>query len=300
MNKHGQPAIHAGNSWKYKLRETATGYLFVWPYVIGFIVFFAYPVLFSGYISLGNYAMAKGGFMVEFVGLRHYIDILMTNIEFTQVVWKTLTETVVKTPLIVVFSLIIAILLNKKVPGQAVFRTICFLPFLLGTGNVLRQLLGMGAGADTLSVARGILLPPNIQTYIGPALTQVAMAFFDNITLILWRSGVSIILFLSGLQSISPALYEAAVMDGASEWESFWKITLPMMTNVMLLTTVFALIESFCDPSNAIVDKFYRLAFNDLKYSVSAAMSWIYFVIVLLFVGIVFLILGRFRYSEFD
>ena len=73
-----------------------------------------------------------------------------------------------------------------------------------------------------------------------------------------------------------------------------------MMTNVMLLTTVFALIESFCDPSNAIVDKFYRLAFNDLKYSVSAAMSWIYFVIVLLFVGIVFLILGRFRYSEFD
>lgn len=300
MSKHNQPPIRRNASLKHKFRETATGYLFIWPYVIGFIAFFAYPIIFSGYISFGDYAMAKGGFTVEFVGFQNYIDILMTNIEFSQVVWTTLTETVIKTPLIVVFSLIIAILLNKKIPGQSIFRAICFLPFLLGTGNVLRQLLGMGAGSETLSVARGIMLPASIQAYIGSTLTNIATAFFDNITLILWRSGVPIILFLSGLQSISPALYEAAIMDGASEWEIFWKVTLPMMANVMLLTTVFSLIESFCDPSNAIVDMFYQLAFGDLKYSLSAAMSWIYFIIVLLFVGIVFLILGRFRYSEFD
>ena len=165
---------------------------------------------------------------------------------------------------------------------------------------MLRQLLGMGVGTETLSVARGIMLPAYIQEYIGPTLTQLATAFFNNITLILWRSGVPIILFLSGLQSIPNTLYEAAVIDGANQWETFWKVTLPMMANVMLLTAVFTLIESFCDPSNAIVDMFYNKAFVNMEYSISAAMSWVYFFIVLVFVGLLFLILGRFRYSEYD
>ena len=289
-----------GKRFRRGVRQSAAGYLFVWPYVIGFLIFFAYPIGFSAYISLGEYSMARGGYTVEFVGLENYIQVLITDIEFTQIVGSTLIETVVKTPLIVVFSLIIAILLNKKIPGQAIFRTICFLPFLLGTGNVLRQLLGMGVGTETLSVARGIMLPIYIQEYIGPTLTKIATAFMDNITLILWRSGVPIILFLSGLQSIPAALYEAAVIDGANEWEMFWKVTLPMMTNVMLLTAVFTLIESFCDPSNAIVDMFYQKAFGEMQYSISAAMSWVYFAIVLLFVGLLFLILGRFRYSEYE
>lgn len=289
-----------GARFRRGLRNSASGYLFVFPYVIGFIIFFAYPLCFSGYISLGEYSMARGGYKVEFLGFDNYIRILVTDIEFTKIVSSTVMETVLKTPLIVVFSLIIAILLNKKIPGQAIFRTICFLPFLLGTGNVLRQLLGMGVGADTLSVARGIMLPAYIQEYIGPTLTKLATAFFDNITLILWRSGVPIILFLSGLQSIPDTLYEAAVIDGANQWETFWKVTLPMMANVMLLTAVFTLIESFCDPSNAIVDMFYQKAFGSMEYSISAAMSWVYFFIVLLFVGLLFLILGRFRYSEYD
>lgn len=282
------------------LRETARGYLFVWPYVVGVLLFFGYPLIFSGYISFGEFSLTRGGFKVEMVGFDHYVNAFMTDIEFTQVLWGSIQETVLKTPLIVVFSLIMAILLNKKVPGRALFRTICFLPFLLGSGQVMRMLLGMGADGEALEVARGIILPPYIQEYIGPSLTEAVLAFLDNITLILWRSGVPVILFLSGLQSIPDTLYEAACMDGANEWELFWKVTLPMMANVTLLTAVFTIIESFCDPSNPMVDMFYSRAFRKLEYSSSAAMSWIYFIVVLVFVLMIFLVMKRFTYSEYD
>lgn len=285
---------------KNALRETRYGYLFVWPYVIGFVLFFAFPLLFSGYISLGEFSLARGGFRVEWMGFKHYVDAFLYDITFTQVLTSTIAETALKTPIIVVFSLIIAIILNKRIPGRGIFRTICFLPFLLGTGQVMRQLLGMNIGSDTLSVARGILMPAYIQQALGPTLVRLAEAFFNNITLILWRSGVPIMLFLSGLQSIPPTLYEAAMMDGASEWELFWKVTLPMMGNVMLLTMVFTLIESFCDPSNPMVDMFYDRAFVQLRYSFSAAISWIYFAVVLVFVLLVFLIMRNFRHSEYN
>lgn len=285
---------------KKVLRETANGYFFVWPYLVGVIVFFAYPLVFSGWISFGDFSLARGGFKVDPAGFKHYYNAFMVDIEFTQALWGSAQETMLKTPLIVVFSLIMAILLNKKIPGRAIFRTIFFLPFLLGTGQVMRSLLGMGVNSEALSMARGIIMPVYIQEYIGPTLTELAIAFFDNITLILWRSGVPVILFLSGLQSIPVTLYEAALMDGASEWELFWKVTLPMMANVMLLTSVYCVIESFCDPSNPMVDMFYNEAFVQLNYSASAAMSWIYFLMVLIFVGLVFLLMKRFTYSEYD
>lgn len=99
---------------------------------------------------------------------------------------------------------------------------------------------------------------------------------------------------------VTSDLTAAEKMDGASEWELFWKVTLPMMANVMLLTSVYCVIESFCDPSNPMVDMFYNEAFVRLKYSASAAMSWIYFLMVLIFVGLVFLLMKRFTYSEYE
>lgn len=289
------------NKWiKRKLRETANGYLFVWPYLLGFLAFFAYPLVFSIYISFGEFSIARGGYTVEMLGFKHYIDAFLYDISFTEALTGAIAETALKTPIIVAFSLIIAIMLNKNIPGRGIFRTICFLPFLLGTGEVMRQLLGMDVGSATLSVARGIMMPVYIQEAIGPTLVKLATTFFDNITLILWRSGVPIMLFISGLQSIPVALYEAAAMDGASEWELFWKVTLPMMQNVLLLTMIFTLIESFCDPSNPLVDMFYNRAFVQLDYSFSAAISWIYFIVVLIALLLVFAIMRRFRRSEYD
>ena len=258
-------------------RNAREGLMFVSPFIVGTLVFFLYPLCFSIFISTGEYAIVKGGFTFEFLGFRQYIDAFVQDVQFTQ---------------------IIAIMLNKNIKGRGMFRTIYFLPFLLGTGYVMRQLLGMDVTEGAMSVARSIILPPEVQEYLSPSLLTLAEEFLNRITYVLWKCGVPIILFLSGLQSINKALYESAQVDGATEWEVLWKITIPMTTPIMLLVMVFTVIDSFNDPNNPMVDMFYNLAFLQTEYSQSAAMSWIYFAFILLFVGLIFVVMKRFIHSE--
>ena len=280
--------------------ENLHGYTFVLPYVIGLAVFFVFPLIFSLRISFGNYSIARGGYKITPVGFTNYIDVFMKEIVFTQVFAQVVSDTFINTPLIVVFSLILAVMLNRKMMLRGMFRTIFFLPFLLGSGHIMRQLLGMNVGSQAMSVARGIILPWQVQQYIGAAATKAAELFLDRITLLLWRSGVPIVLFLSGLQNIPVSLYEAAIMDGTTEWEKFWKITVPMISPVMLLVMVYVVIDSFSDQSNPMVELFYQRAFIKLEYSISAAMSWVYFLFILLVTGLIFLAMRRFIYNEHD
>lgn len=203
-------------------------------------------------------------------------------------------------PLIVIFSLIIAVVLNKKMIAQGFFRTVFFLPFLLGTGYVMKQLLGVGAVDQAMTMARSIVLPAEVSGYLGADLTGLLTAFLSQITWVFWRSGVQVILFLAGLQSINKSLYESARVDSATEWEVFWKITIPMITPMMLLIIVYTIIDSFTDPTNPIGEMFMHRAFDKTEYSLSAAMSWVYFLFIILLVGIVFLVMKRFIHSEFD
>ncbi len=279
-------------------RNRREGIMFVTPFILGTIVFFLYPLGFSIYISLGEYTITKGGFSFVPEGLKNYIDAFVQNMNFTTVFSKTVMDSLINTPLVVVFSLIIAIMLNKKIVCRGLFRTIFFLPFLLGTGYVMRQLLGMNVTEGAMSMARGIILPGWAWEHLPVSLLKLADGFLNRITYILWKSGVPIILFLSGLQSINKALYESAQVDGATEWEVLWKITIPMTTPIMLLVMVFSIIDSFNDPNNPMVDLFYNTAFLQQRYSQSAAMSWIYFLFILLFVGLIFLIMRRFIYSD--
>lgn len=294
-----QPRAHR-RSGRARLRENLNGYIFVLPYVIGLIVFFAFPLVFSLRISFGQYQLSRGGYTITPTGLENYYQALFEEVDFTQVFIGTMTDTLVDTPLIVVFSLILAVMLNRKLPCKGIFRTIFFLPFLLGSGYVMKQLLGMNIGESAMSMARGIIFPQEVQEYIGPVATKIAMGFLSRITLILWRSGVPIVLFLSGLQSIPVSLYEASMVDGATEWEKFWKVTVPMISPVMLLVMVYTVIDSFTDASNGMVDLFYQRAFERLDYSMSAAMSWLYFAFILVVVLLIFLFMRRFIYSEHD
>lgn len=280
--------------------ENVYGYTFVLPYVIGLAAFFLFPLVFSLEISFGEYAIARGGYRITPVGFQNYVNAFIREITFTQVFSSTVGDALINTPLIVVFSLILAVMLNRIGRFKGMFRTVFFLPFLLGTGYVMRQLLGLDVGSQAMNMARGIILPYQVQRYIGGTATTLAMGFLDRITLLLWRSGVPVVLFLSGLQNIPLSLYEAAMVDGTTEWEKFWKITVPMISPVMLLVMVYTIIDSFCDPSNPMVDLFYQRAFVQLDYSMGAAMSWVYFLFILLFVMVIFLVMRRFIYSEHD
>ena len=152
----------------------------------------------------------------------------------------------------------------------------------------------MNVQQETVEMARGILLPEGVIQYLGPTVSKYLTMFLDRITVILWGSGVQILLYITGLQSVSTSIYEAAQMDAATKWETFWLITLPILAPTILLNLVYTVIDNYTSSSNAVIDYILELAFERSQFELSSAMGWLYFVTCLLFIGIVFLIMRPF------
>ncbi len=261
--------------------------MFLTPWLIGTVVFFAYPLIVSVRLSFSEITQLKG-FVMEWIGLDNYSYILFYDTSFVPTFIEVVRDTLINTPLTLVFSLIIAMLINRPIPGRGFFRTAFFLPVLLGTGYVMEMVLSM----NDSGVGAGIMLPMMIQNMLGTTISSVVQTFLDRITVVLWKSGVQIILFLAGLQGISPSLYEAAKCDGATEWESFWKITLPMISPIILLNFVYTMVNFFTSSDNALVEMMIDEIFTNIKFARGAAMAWIYCAFVLLMCGIVFGVAG--------
>ena len=284
----------------YQRRQSLTGYLFVGPWLVVGLAMLVYPFVFSLLLSfskLENMDFAK----MIFVGFENYKKAFVTDVEFLPLFWDTVSNTLINLPMIIITSLLLAIMVSRDIKGQGFFRSMFFLPVLLGTGFVMNQLLGQGVDESSMDVARGILMPDIVKDYLGPEVTEVIGQFFSRITTVLWKSGVQIIITLAGIQGISISLYEAARVDGATEWEMFWKITLPMITPVLLLSTVYTIVASTIEDSK-IVNYIVETAFKgtNVQFEYSAAMGWIYFIFILALVGIVFAIMKPFinRVSE--
>ncbi len=253
-------------------------YIFLIPWLIGVCLFFAYPIFVSIRLAFSDIVEFKG-LKTAWVGLENFRYIFFYDINFVPTFLKVVTDTLLNTPLCMVFSLIIAIFINRRMVGRGFFRTAFFIPVLLGTGYIMKQLLGMGV--DGMTVTTGILVPKLIADLLGPSITEVVQGFLDRITVVLWKSGVQIVLFLAGLQGISGSLYEAARVDGATEWEMFWKITLPMISPVIMMNVVYTIVSFFTDTTNPLVDYIYKMNFTNQQFEYAAAMSWLYFIFAL-------------------
>ena len=253
-------------------------YIFLIPWLIGVCLFFAYPIFVSIRLAFSDIVEFKG-LKTAWVGLENFRYIFFYDINFVPTFLKVVTDTLLNTPLCMVFSLIIAIFINRKMVGRGFFRTAFFIPVLLGTGYIMKQLLGMGV--DGMTVTTGIMVPKLIADLLGPSITEVVQGFLDRITVVLWKSGVQIVLFLAGLQGISGSLYEAARVDGATEWEMFWKITLPMISPVIMMNVVYTIVSFFTDTTNPLVDYIYKMNFTNQQFEYAAAMSWLYFIFAL-------------------
>ena len=141
------------------------------------------------------------------------------------------------------------------------------------------------------------MFPEEVVIYLGPRVFTAISGFLDRITIVLWRLGVQVLLFLSGLQGISPFLYESAKVDGATEWEMFWKITLPMISPVIVLNIAYSMIDSFVDISNPVLKYINERAFTNLQFDYAAALSWIYSILIFALLGVVFFISRYFVYD---
>lgn len=225
---------------------------------------------------------------MEWIGLDNYAKAFVWDVAFVPYLNQAITNTIINLPLNLVFSLFIAILVNRNIRFRGFFRGTFFLPVLLGSGFVLQQLLGIGVDQQATEVARGIVMPDEVLMYLGPNVVSYVNSFLSRITVTFWSSGVQIIIFLAGLQSIPAALYEAAKCDGATVWENFWKITLPMMAPVILLNAIYTMVDSFTSSTNRVVEYLVFLKGDIYNYEYVAAIGMIYFIFVFLLVAVIF------------
>lgn len=281
-NKVNATQVSAGKRRRLSLkqRENMMGYLFVLPWIIGAAIFVIRPLIQSFNFALSNVKITPKGREVSFVGLLNFTQILQEDATFPTELVAYLMKTVLATPVIVVFALIIALLLNSKIKGKGFFRLIFFLPVIIASGPVMEQLVSQGAGSIPSMNTSAI---SNLIGFLPDFLENAIMGLFENIVMYLWYSGIQILIFLAAVQKIDSSLYEAAKIDGGSTWECFWKITLPTIKNMTLLNVVYTIIFLSNNEQNTIIETIKNAMFGTTGskgYGYASAMAWLYSVIV--------------------
>lgn len=271
-------------------QEAIAGYGFIALWVVGFVVFLFLPLIRNGLLSLTDAALAQQG-EPQYIGMANYVEAFTLDVEFVPHLLHTLRNLVVDVPVILAFSLAVALLAMQRVPGRTIFRAIFFLPVVIGSSAVVGHLFD--TAGNQVVLFRGAGMQQFLQIYLGEHLPAF-LTFLNRSIFVLWRSGVQILIFIAGLKGIDPALYEAARVDGASAWNSFWKITLPMLSPVMLVNVVYTIIDSFTDYFNEVMYYIRMVTFKiSLRLGYPSALGNIYFVIIFALVLMTFLALGR-------
>ncbi|WP_274361272.1 carbohydrate ABC transporter permease [Paenibacillus thermotolerans] len=268
-----------------RTQHVLEGYSFVLLWVIGFLVFMAVPLGRSLYYSFNKMTLTKQGLQATFHGTRYYRDAFTVDVDFVPKLMSTVTTMVIHVPLIIIFAMFSALLLNRPFRGRMMFRSIFFLPVIIASGVVLQKLLDQGAA--TLPIFVQYDLARILIQYVPSEVLLPLLKMMDSLTLVMWDSGVQILIFLAGLQSISPQLYEAAKCDGATPWESFWKVTFPMITPMILVNVLFSIVNSFTKVNNAVMTYIYDIAFKKNEFGYGSALGWIYFAIIFLIILLV-------------
>lgn len=272
-------------------RHILEGYSFISLWIIGFLLFMAIPLGKSFYYSLNNLEMSKNGLIASYAGMLHYREAFTTDVDFLPLLKSTLTTMLTQVPLILIFAMFSALLLNGKIKGRGFFRGIFFLPVIIASGAILKELLQQGAAQ--LPIFYQYDLFGKLNGFIPAELLEPLLKYADSLTLVMWDSGVQILIFIAGLQTISPSLYEAAHCDGATKWEAFWKVTFPMITPMLFVNTLYSIVNSFTKADNKVMDYIMNSVFANNNYAYGSAMGWIYFIVISLVLGIVFLIFRR-------
>ena len=273
------------------------GRMFILPWEIGMLFFIIVPLVLSVVYAFCEVSLEIGGMDYDFVFLSNFKYILKEDPFYTDTLISSLTTLAYSVPIIVALSLILGILLNQKFRGRVVMRAVFFLPVIIAAGIVLNILttningqppiIKLGATSTTMSDGTNYLDATALLEGLRfpAAVTEVMAKYITMIFNLLWRSGIQIILFISGLQTIPDSLYEVSKIEGASKWEEFWMVTFPMLRDVTLLVTVFTVVEEMVSTTNAVMSNA-QIMIGQQRYDLPAAMIWFYFVCVLAICGV--------------
>ncbi len=273
------------------LRENLVGYSFIGIWIVGFLVFMLYPFISSLIYSLSEVKILGTGIDIQFQWFTNFKNIFQQEegFAFVEALIDFLKELVFQVPIIIVFSVLIAVLLNQPLKGRGMFRSIFFLPVIISSGPVINELISQGAGGANIFESYGFI--SIIENTLTPAFAAPIVSVFSQIIIIFWFSGVQILIFLAGLQKVDRQIYEAARVDGAGPWESFWKITLPSLSNLVFVNLIYTIVLLATFSENKVIVSIKSNMFNiNTGYGMASAMAWIYFIIIMIIIAIVALI----------
>ncbi len=301
------------------IQKSRMGWVFIAPFLIGFLLIYLPMIVESIRFSFSEIDIQPGGgYVLVDKGWENYSYALFEDPSFVTTLMGSLTDLAFNVPAIVIFSLFMAVLLNQKMRGRAIFRAIFFIPVIVSTGiiesidiqNQLAQNMESTTGAEGTgglensgSSGAQIISAMDVRVLfsgmkIGAGLVNYVTELINGVYNIINKSGVQMLIFLAGLQSISPAIYESCYIDGASSWETFWKITFPMISPMILVNAVYTVIDSFTSQSNQIMNYISNIYTGQNGTVLATAMSWMYFLVVVLVLALVAGVLSAYVFYQ--
>jgi len=282
-------------------RRAVTGYLFISPFIIGFLLFMVKPLLQSFWMSFCDVQVGSGQFDLVYEGLANFNKAFRVDPDFSRMLIESFTKMLVYSLAIMVFSFFVALVLNQEFHGRAFVRAIFFLPVILSSGVILglesnNSVIAM-VQADISDSMSGVSITAVLEDIlktagVGVRAYETVFELIDNIYDIALASGIQIIVFLSGLQTIPKSMYEAASIEGCTAWESLWKVTFPMVSSIFLVNWVYTIVDFCMRTDNEVMEKISD-TLTLLNYGLASAMAWSYFVITMVFLAISSFIISR-------
>lgn len=283
-------------------RRARTGFYFILPWFIGIVLFFLSPLIQSVLFSFADVSLgSSGGLEFKFEGIKNYNYIFKTDGAFTVNLRNSIVSFAYSMPIIVILSLVFACVLNQKFRGRIFARALFFLPVIIASGVVMQMINSSGYGepvtmslGDSNSYMSDMIDFNDVLGKMGfsASLVNFFSVYISEIFTLIWSTGVQTILFISGLQTIPAQLYEVSKVEGASKWEEFWYITIPMLGNIIFLVIIYTMVELCLAEDNAVITQAYNLM-QVMIYGRSSAMLWVYFAAAFAFSGVILLAYNR-------
>lgn len=286
-------------------RQQRNGWLFVLPWIVGFIIFFLKPLVQSLWFSFNDVTMGNSGMETAFVGLGNYKYLLIQDSSFLTNLWTVMLSMLQQVAICTVLSLFIAVVLVQKFRGRTLYRAIFFLPIIM-TSGVVYSMVGSVVGSAGLSGSGNAYMYSSVslttlmlQGGIGKSVVDFLTRAIDSIFAMTTNCGVPILLYISGLQKIPESAYEAARIEGAGSWDIFWKITIPKIMPIIFLNIVYIIVDASTaygssSGGNVMMAAIQTMGFGKtMKFGMSSAMAWMYFLVVALFLALAYLLIGK-------
>ncbi len=272
-------------------KNAIVGYSFIAIWIIGFLFIFAGPMIKSIVYSFSQVRLKPGELVVTLKGMENYNYIFNEDPEYTQNILKALTTMLYEVPIISIFSMFIASLLNDEFRGRTFARVLFFLPVIIASGAVIQILreggmsTTMSSSTDSVYLFQSTALKDVLTSAgFGSKLVETITGIIDKIFDITWKSGVQILLYLSGLQTVPKSYYEVSSMEGATKWEEFWKITFPMLMPITLVCVVYTIIDSFTYFDNPVMMQIQKEFNKPGQLGHASAMSLVFCLIIFIIV----------------